>query len=153
VILYELATGASPWNGPMPKMIAQIKAGQFLLPSRLNPLCADLIRRLLRLKPEERLKCDQILAHPWLSTVPARGCRCGIQQSLLSIVQALQRPCDAIVSPLEKGVRGESQPRVPTVKETELEKRPVIPPTGTRNAITARRRGLQLSLDRAAHLG
>ena len=51
-------------------MFQLIKEGTFEFPSPywddISELAKDLIRRLLRVKPAERLDADGIMAHPWV---------------------------------------------------------------------------------------
>jgi serine/threonine protein kinase len=159
VILYELATGNSPWNtGNLPAMIAEIKSGHFTVPSSMNPQCADLIRKLLKIKPADRIKCDGVLAHPWLKVAvrtPGRSLlpRLGTHGvTLLSVVESFDRPPDALVSPFDAVAKEDTEDvwRVAGAKAR--------PAGGSRKAFamsapipgSARtpRRGVQFALDR-----
>ena len=72
VILFELATGEHPWNPTnTPLMIKQITTASYQVPKGLNPACEDLIRSLLKVRPNERPSCEQILQHPWLKLAPS----------------------------------------------------------------------------------
>jgi serine/threonine protein kinase len=116
VILYELVTGHSPWNtGNLPAMIAEIKSGHFTIPSSVNPACADLIRKLLKLKPSDRLKCSAILTHPWLKLAarsPGRSLLPRLshpQLSLLAVVESFDRPPNALVSPFDSVAKEDAE--------------------------------------------
>jgi serine/threonine protein kinase len=68
VILYEMVVGRHPWSiANIAKMLKQITAGQFTIPSSVTPPCADLIRKLLRVNPADRIRIEQIWAHGWVS--------------------------------------------------------------------------------------
>ena len=42
------------------------------IPDYVSPEAADLIKRLLRLKPEERLALTEVLVHPWIKKYEKR---------------------------------------------------------------------------------
>ena len=68
VILYELITGQHPWNTSNAMvMITQIRKCQYTIPAGVPDSCADLIQKLLKPRPCERLQCEAILKHSWLS--------------------------------------------------------------------------------------
>jgi serine/threonine protein kinase len=101
VILYEMVTGASPWQlENIPKMVEQIKAVKYSFPRSVGPRCAELVRSLLKKQPNERLRCAQILAHPWLrmaharaskSLPPISATKSGRRESLLALTLSLRR--------------------------------------------------------------
>ena len=97
VILFELSTGTHPWNpSNATQMIKQISKAQFTIPRGVNPALEDLIRSLLKVRPQDRLTCNQILAHPWMKLAPGGG---RVTQTLpplrarpiLSIAESLDR--------------------------------------------------------------
>jgi serine/threonine protein kinase len=111
VILYELVTGRSPWPiTNLAKTIVQVKSCQFKIPSGVSPSCADLIGRLLRLRPDERLRCEEILVHGWMKAhstrvgrLPAARAASGKGVSLLEVTDAIGRdPAAGIVSPFDR---------------------------------------------------
>ena len=40
--------------------------GQYHIPTSLNPVAADLIRRMLQVDPYQRIRINDIYNHPWL---------------------------------------------------------------------------------------
>lgn len=70
VIIFLLVHGFPPFNGESQKQIfAKIKEGRYKI-SREIPLSKevkDLIKKLLVMKPDERLNASQALRHPWIS--------------------------------------------------------------------------------------
>jgi serine/threonine protein kinase len=88
VILYCLVVGSFPWRSARneQKTIADIGSGNFVMPEGVGKLCADLIRRLLVVEPEERLTAAQALGHPWLKDVAVSW---GNDPRLVSQVSAL----------------------------------------------------------------
>jgi serine/threonine protein kinase len=74
VILYEMVTGRHPWDVTnFPRMLKQIKAAQFRIPSDLSNGCIDLIKQTMALKPADRIRPSQILNHPWLRLARAKA--------------------------------------------------------------------------------
>ncbi|OHT16885.1 CAMK family protein kinase [Tritrichomonas foetus] len=73
VILYELATYEHPWvTGNVPKMIEQIQKARYTIPNTVSPACADLIKQILKVNPNERISTENILNHPWLNLATVR---------------------------------------------------------------------------------
>lgn len=68
IILYTLLVGRYPFHHPtIANMFARIARGKFQLPMSIT-LSMDariLLRSLIRVKPDERLRPDEILAHNW----------------------------------------------------------------------------------------
>lgn len=70
VILYEMATGLSPWieNG-QEKLSGQIKKAKFCIPQNVSENCGDLIRKLMTVDCNKRITIEQALVHPFLKDV------------------------------------------------------------------------------------
>ncbi|OHT05796.1 CAMK family protein kinase [Tritrichomonas foetus] len=67
VILFELVTSSHPWNvSNVAVMVQQICKAQYTIPAFVTSACADLIDSLLKVKSEERIDIDSIMAHPWM---------------------------------------------------------------------------------------
>lgn len=68
IILYTLLVGRYPFHHPtIANMFARIARGKFQVPMPIS-LSLDartLLRSLIRVKPEERLRPEEILAHNW----------------------------------------------------------------------------------------
>jgi serine/threonine protein kinase len=76
VILYALVTGCMPWSTDGNERITQLTEffqGKFVFPSScvLSTAVRDLISRMLRADPEERISIEEIKVHPWI--VRGRG--------------------------------------------------------------------------------
>ncbi|OHT17280.1 hypothetical protein TRFO_41151 [Tritrichomonas foetus] len=68
VILYSMVHGCLPWDDMnIPKAIDQILNAQFVIDDSINPLCANLMKRLLCVDPKERLTAEEALKHPWIN--------------------------------------------------------------------------------------
>ncbi|KAI9246224.1 kinase-like domain-containing protein [Phascolomyces articulosus] len=67
VILYTLLAGELPFDDDS-EIITQRKIvkGDCMIPSYFSKEVSDLITRMLKLNPSERVTLDQICAHPWL---------------------------------------------------------------------------------------
>lgn len=48
-------------------MLAAIKNADYEIPDSVSPEAQDLIRSLLRVVPEDRIKLADVLGHPWLA--------------------------------------------------------------------------------------
>ena len=62
-------------------MIKQITQGQFTVPSTVTPACDELIKMILKVRPNERPSCEKILNHPWMKLASSRS-KMRIGQSL-----------------------------------------------------------------------
>lgn len=65
VILYVMVTGNSPWNQNTPHMIQQIQSADFYIPDDISTDCQDLIKRMMITTPNDRIKLDEVLSHPF----------------------------------------------------------------------------------------
>jgi serine/threonine protein kinase len=66
VLLFELLTGSPPFEGSNQSILFEnILGHKVKWPSRFNPLAKDLIQRLLKINPQERIKLDDISQHAW----------------------------------------------------------------------------------------
>jgi serine/threonine protein kinase len=76
VILYCMVTGNNPWTvSNVPIMMNQIFSADYPVPDFLSPECADLLSKMIRVMPEQRIALSDVLAHPFvqkasLSAVP-----------------------------------------------------------------------------------
>jgi serine/threonine protein kinase len=62
-----MVTGAHPWDlSNQGKMMTQICTADFACPPYLSPECKELIGKLIRVAPDDRMPLDQLLMHPWL---------------------------------------------------------------------------------------
>jgi serine/threonine protein kinase len=68
VLLYLMVTGEMPWDVENAgQMQRQIVAAEYRrIHADVGKDCLDLIARLLRPRPEERIKIDQVCTHHWL---------------------------------------------------------------------------------------
>ena len=73
VILYNLLSGTAPFcderQGGVPLRTQILTANYVFYPQLFNTVsepAKDLIRKLLKVEPEERLSADEIMQHPWV---------------------------------------------------------------------------------------
>ncbi|XP_052447438.1 MAP kinase-activated protein kinase 5 isoform X2 [Carassius gibelio] len=81
VIVYVMLCGYPPFyskhhSRTIPKdMRKKIMTGTFEFPeeewSQISEMAKDIVRKLLKVKPEERLNIEEVLAHPWLNCTEA----------------------------------------------------------------------------------
>ncbi|KAG5520087.1 hypothetical protein PMAC_001163 [Pneumocystis sp. 'macacae'] len=68
IILFALLTGHLPFDDEnVRQLLLKVKAGQFVMPSKISPEGKDLIWRMLDINPHTRIKMTDILKHPFLS--------------------------------------------------------------------------------------
>ncbi|CAG9324780.1 unnamed protein product [Blepharisma stoltei] len=67
VLLYELIHGYAPFRAVADSdKCKQILASEVIYASHASPEAKDLISKLIRVNPEERLSLDRVLSHPWM---------------------------------------------------------------------------------------
>lgn len=68
IILFALLSGHLPFDDEnIRKLLLKVQRGKFDMPPNLLPLAKDLILRMLRVDPDQRITTDEIFAHPLLS--------------------------------------------------------------------------------------
>ena len=71
VLMFEFLAGYSPFFGSCPKeLYNNIKKLKIQWPVDFPPLAKNLITKILKLNPSERLSLDEILDHPWFTQNP-----------------------------------------------------------------------------------
>ncbi|KAK6457027.1 uncharacterized protein RJT20DRAFT_36625 [Scheffersomyces xylosifermentans] len=71
IILFALLTGHLPFDDEnIRKLLLKVQNGKFIMPHELSWEAKDLITRMLRVNPDERITIDQILTHPLLTKYP-----------------------------------------------------------------------------------
>ncbi|NXQ78831.1 KS6A3 kinase, partial [Nyctibius grandis] len=74
VLLYTMLTGYTPFaNGPddtLEEILARIDSGKFSLSggywNAVSDTAKDLVPKMLRVDPHQRLTAAQVLSHPWI---------------------------------------------------------------------------------------
>jgi serine/threonine protein kinase len=70
VILFAMVTGELPWTKrDQSQLFAQIRRGEYEVPSFLSGSCADLITRLMTVDLEKRITVENAMRHPWFEGV------------------------------------------------------------------------------------
>lgn len=71
VIMYELLYGTNPYNYPrtIVKLAELMKSKQINFPQTLSPLCVDLLKKLLKVDPVERISWEDFGNHDWFNQV------------------------------------------------------------------------------------
>ena len=68
VLIFELMTGNSPWQGyDMQTIKYNINRLRIMWPREMDKDAADLIKKILKFYPEERLSLEQMLIHPFFT--------------------------------------------------------------------------------------
>ncbi|PSC74088.1 CAMK CAMK1 kinase [Micractinium conductrix] len=78
IVLYMLLAGLPPFHDASePRLLRAIMQGKYSLADpvweEVSAEAKDLIKKLLVVAPSKRLTCEQVLEHPWMAAVPARG--------------------------------------------------------------------------------
>lgn len=71
VIMYEMLYGTNPYNAPknIPELKKFIESKKIYFDDKLSPLCVDLMKKLLKVNPAERISWDDFFNHEWFSLV------------------------------------------------------------------------------------
>ena len=70
VLLYVMITGTFPFTADnLSSLNKTICKGKFVLPSFISKDSQDLLRKLLVINPDNRIKAEDILKHRWLKKV------------------------------------------------------------------------------------
>lgn len=68
VVLFVMVTNIMPFNGSsQPQIIKNIIEGNYEIPDFVSLKCADLIKRIFVLDPNQRITAEQISSHPWMA--------------------------------------------------------------------------------------
>ena len=68
VLLFEFLAGYAPFSGSCPKeLYTNIKKLKINWPIDFPPLAKNLVSKILKLNPSERLSIEEILDHPWFT--------------------------------------------------------------------------------------
>lgn len=66
VILYAMLTGSLPFEDESKAVIVEkITKGAYMIPSQVSPLARDLVAKMLKVNPVERISIQEIKRHPW----------------------------------------------------------------------------------------
>eukprot|EP01028_Stygiella_incarcerata_P013562 TRINITY_DN82781_c0_g1_i1.p1 TRINITY_DN82781_c0_g1~~TRINITY_DN82781_c0_g1_i1.p1 ORF type:complete len:548 (-),score=180.22 TRINITY_DN82781_c0_g1_i1:201-1844(-) len=66
VILFALVSGRLPFDDKnIQRLLDKVVLGKVEIPSNIDPLVADLIARMLRVNPEERISVQEMKKHSW----------------------------------------------------------------------------------------
>lgn len=74
IILFALLTGHLPFDDEnIRKLLYKVQEGKFYMPPELSPQAKDLIWKILKVKPEDRITMPDILNHPLLKKYPVKS--------------------------------------------------------------------------------
>ena len=92
VIMYVMLAGKVPFDDPsLTALHSKIKRGIFSMPSDISPVAQDLLRGMLCVEPENRLRLSQVINHPWFE----EGSRC---------ISRVYAPADAPINHLNDAI-------------------------------------------------
>jgi tribbles-like protein len=92
VMLYTMLVGRYPFHDTEPAaLFKKIRRGQYKIPDSVSSKAKCLIRSLLRMEAQERLTAEEILEHPWFSSLPhpqrhSKGAEKDLDQTVPDIV-------------------------------------------------------------------
>lgn len=133
VLLFELLTGGAPFQASnQAAMFEKILKVRITFPKNFPPLAKDLILKLLKANPDERIPLVEVMVHPWMQT--HQPIRPTITQQLVK--EPLPCTLDTLDEgdPLEDPIKPflENEYKVlskPTVKEEEKKNNDIVLPT------------------------
>ena len=71
ILLYEMLAGKAPFEARQKEaLFDNIRKLKLRFPMTFPTLAKDLVRKLLKIRPEERISLEELLNHQWLRTVP-----------------------------------------------------------------------------------
>ena len=69
--MFELLTGSPPFEGANQSILFEnILNHKVKWPVRFNSIATDLIQKLLKTEPAQRIKLEEIALHPWFTSNP-----------------------------------------------------------------------------------
>lgn len=72
ILFFELLTGRPPFEGKNQQLLFEsILKFKVKWPKGFDPVARDLVQKLLKIEPEERISLEEMLEHPWFSKNPA----------------------------------------------------------------------------------
>lgn len=128
IMLYAMVTGEHPWditNTSM--MLRQILKASYYVPEFLSPEVVDLISRILKPQPAERITIEEIKEHPWVkryfpnkhSIKPSKSMP---NNRLLTLEEFTQQTCQH-ASIIEHGICNPIE-KLPSVKSAVILNKP-----------------------------
>lgn len=131
-MLFELLTGTAPFQAPtQAAMFEKILKVRVTFPKNFPPLAKDLISRLLRAVPDERLSLNETINHPWMQThQPIRPTitQNVIREALPCLLDSAEEPTEVAIEDPIKPFQ-ETEYRVlskPNQREEEKKVEPVV---------------------------
>ncbi|KAK9479323.1 kinase-like domain-containing protein [Lipomyces japonicus] len=95
VILFALLTGHLPFDDDnIRSLLMKVQAGRFQMPAELSIHAKDLIWRILKTDPSERITASEILEHPLLKKYPAKNVPVQASAPPLSVNRPVQSYAD-----------------------------------------------------------
>ena len=83
ILLYELVTGSQPWQGAdIPSVKDSIRGIKIKWPPNVDRLAADLICKILKYNPEERITLRNMLNHPFITQYFPNATSCLIRPDI-----------------------------------------------------------------------
>ena len=71
VLLFELLTGSPPFEGGnQNELFSNILALKIKWPKGFSGIAKDLISKLLKIEPKQRIKIEDMTEHPWFKSIP-----------------------------------------------------------------------------------
>ncbi|ODV78646.1 Pkinase-domain-containing protein [Suhomyces tanzawaensis NRRL Y-17324] len=97
IILFALLTGHLPFDDEnIRKLLLKVQSGKFVMPDDLSWEAKDLITKMLKVEPSDRITIDLILTHPLLTKYPEPAASTSSNSNSLDFQNSNVKPIDSI---------------------------------------------------------
>lgn len=105
VVLFTMCAGYLPFHDErVPRIYSNVISARYSCPERISADCKDLLAKILKVEPAERIQILDMLQHPWLLKEPATATP-PLPSPELSTDDSLLDKCASLLSLSKEAVR------------------------------------------------